>query len=55
MEFLHVLYFLAFIVSVLILVLLIRFLWMVPNELRDIAKLARMFYYKDDESDDNDL
>ena len=54
MEFLYALYVLLFIVSVTIVVLLIRFLWMVPNELRDIANVARLIYYSDNESDDDD-
>lgn len=55
MGFLYVLYFLAFIVSVVILVLLIRLLWMVPNELRDIANVARLIYNSDNESDDEEI
>ena len=54
MEFLYALYVLLFIVSVTIVVLLIRFLWMVPNELRDIANVARLIYYSENESDDDD-
>ena len=55
MEFLYALYALGFIVSVTIIVLLIRFLWMVPNELRDIANVARLIYNSENESDDDDI
>ncbi len=37
----EILYLLALVVSVLVLVLLIRFLWMVPNELRSISSALR--------------
>lgn len=38
------LYVFSFVVSVLITVLLVRFLWMVPNELRDISRKLNTVY-----------
>ncbi|MBR2888402.1 MAG: hypothetical protein IKB95_09265 [Bacteroidales bacterium] len=50
--------FLALIVSLLILILLIRFLWMVPNSLRELSQYLRrlsfIFDVKDDDVDDFD-
>lgn len=49
----EILYLLAFVFSVLVLVLLIRFLWMVPTDLRDINNRLRMFFYMDDDPSDD--
>ena len=52
MEILLFVYGLAAFISVIILVLVIRFLWMVPNALREIANFARMSYFRKKDGDD---
>lgn len=48
-------YLLALIFAVLIAILTIRFLWMVPDQLRDIAiTLKRMYLFGKDFDDDSD-
>lgn len=42
--------FIELVVVVLLLVLVIRFLWIVPNELREIRGYLRKFYNRDDSS-----
>ena len=60
MEGLIFLYFLATVISLLVIILVIRFLWMVPNELRDIKNALRYTVYSlgeddDDGNDDDDV
>lgn len=47
------LYLLAIAVSVTMFVLTVRFLWMVPNELREINNRLRMLFYKDNDPSDD--
>lgn len=50
-EFAILLGFVELIVAVFLLVVLIRFLWTVPDALRDIAHVLRKFYYRNDGDD----
>ena len=47
------LYLLALAVSVTIFVLTVRFLWMVPTDLREINNRLRMLFYKDNDPFDD--
>ena len=46
---------LVVVVSLLLTVLLVRFLWMVPNDLRDIKKAIKYFVFLYDREEDDDI
>lgn len=47
------LYLLAIAVSLTMFVLTVRFLWMVPTDLREINNRLRMLFYKDNDPSDD--